>query len=111
MARENGRGQPSRWRELRQEWPICERGRRRHAQWMPNGKAIGGLQENARATRELGTRPEAKRNYDLNRAAELRLWSDHELGTQMQAAEEQAESKQGKTRLLREVSPRTRSPK
>ncbi|MGH3923842.1 MAG: AAA family ATPase, partial [Pseudonocardiaceae bacterium] len=46
---------------------------------------------------------EAERNYDLNRAAELRHGKLPELRRRLQAEEEQLAAKQGVRRLLREV--------
>jgi len=45
----------------------------------------------------------AERNYDLNRAAELRYGQITELERKLQAAEEQLRAKQGDRPLLREV--------
>lgn len=46
---------------------------------------------------------EAERNYDLNRAAELRYGEMRDVERKLEAAEEQLRSKQGQRRLLREV--------
>lgn len=46
---------------------------------------------------------EAERNYDLNRAAELRYGEITELERKLEAAEEQLATRQGRNPLLREV--------
>jgi ATP-dependent Clp protease ATP-binding subunit ClpB len=46
---------------------------------------------------------EAERNYDLNRAAELRYGQIRELERKLEAAEDQLKAKQGERPLLREV--------
>ena len=46
---------------------------------------------------------EAERNYDLNRAAELRYGQIRDLERKLQAAEDQLKAKQGERPLLREV--------
>jgi ATP-dependent Clp protease ATP-binding subunit ClpB len=73
------------------------------AQWESERQAIHKLQalreELEQARREI---EEAERNYDLNRAAELRHGRLPELERRLQAEEERLNEKQGGTRLLRE---------
>ncbi|HEY4427515.1 MAG TPA: ATP-dependent chaperone ClpB [Solirubrobacteraceae bacterium] len=73
------------------------------AQWESERQAIHKLQglrgELEQVRREI---EEAERNYDLNRAAELRHGRLPELERRLQAEEERLSQKQGGTRLLRE---------
>ena len=73
------------------------------AQWEAERQAIRKLQtlraELEEVRREI---EEAERNYDLNRAAELRHGRLPELEQRLRGEEERLEEKQGRTRLLRE---------
>jgi ATP-dependent Clp protease ATP-binding subunit ClpB len=73
------------------------------AQWESERQAIHKLQalrgELEQVRREI---EEAERNYDLNRAAELRHGRLPELERRLHAEEERLNEKQGGTRLLRE---------
>jgi ATP-dependent Clp protease ATP-binding subunit ClpB len=73
------------------------------AQWESERQAIHKLQalrgELEQLRREI---EEAERNYDLNRAAELRHGRLPELERRLRAEEERLNEKQGGTRLLRE---------
>ncbi len=73
------------------------------AQWEAERQAIHKLQslreELEQVRREI---EQAERDYDLNRAAELRHGRLPELERRLRAEEERLESKQGGTRLLRE---------
>jgi ATP-dependent Clp protease ATP-binding subunit ClpB len=73
------------------------------AQWEAERQAIRKLQalrvELDEVRREI---EDAERNYDLNRAAELRHGRLPELEARLRGEEEHLESKQGGTRLLRE---------
>jgi ATP-dependent Clp protease ATP-binding subunit ClpB len=73
------------------------------AQWEAERQAIRRLQtireEIEQVRREI---EEAERNYDLNRAAELRHGRLPELERHLQAEEERLNDKQGQLRLLRE---------
>jgi ATP-dependent Clp protease ATP-binding subunit ClpB len=73
------------------------------AQWEAERQAIRKLQslreEIEQVRREIET---AERNYDLNRAAELRHGRLPELERRLRAEEERLNDKQGGTRLLRE---------
>ncbi|HEY0361338.1 MAG TPA: ATP-dependent chaperone ClpB [Solirubrobacteraceae bacterium] len=73
------------------------------AQWETERQAIRKLQA-LRAELEEVRRDieEAERNYDLNRAAELRHGRLPELERRLEAEEERLNEKQGPTRLLRE---------
>jgi ATP-dependent Clp protease ATP-binding subunit ClpB len=73
------------------------------AQWEAERQVIRHLQalreELEQVRREI---EEAERNYDLNRAAELRHGKLPELERRLKAEEERLEAKQGEGRLLRE---------
>jgi ATP-dependent Clp protease ATP-binding subunit ClpB len=73
------------------------------AQWESERNAIRKLQalreEIEQVRRDI---EEAERNYDLNRAAELRYGRLEELERRLRAEEERLESRQGGSRLLRE---------
>ncbi len=73
------------------------------AQWEAERQAIHRLQalreEIEQVRREI---EEAERNYDLNRAAELRHGALPELERRLEAEEERLNEKQGESRLLRE---------
>jgi ATP-dependent Clp protease ATP-binding subunit ClpB len=73
------------------------------AQWEAERQAIHKLQslrgELEQVRRDI---EQAERNYDLNRAAELRHGVLPDLERRLRAEEERLESKQGGTRLLRE---------
>src|SRR4030088_3036393 len=75
----------------------------RTAQWEAERQAIHKLQalreELEQLRREI---EEAERNYDLNRAAELRHGRLPELERRLRSEEERLSQKQGGTRLLRE---------
>ena len=74
------------------------------AQWEAERQAIRRVQElRSQLERLRHEAEEAERNYDLNRAAELRYGEIRELERRLAAEEEQLASKQGKSRLLREV--------
>jgi ATP-dependent Clp protease ATP-binding subunit ClpB len=74
------------------------------AQWEAERQAIRRVQDlRSELERLRHEAEEAERDYDLNRAAELRYGEIRELERRLAAEEEQLASKQGKTRLLREV--------
>jgi len=74
------------------------------AQWEAERQAIRRVQDlRSELERLRHEAEEAERNYDLNRAAELRYGEIRELERRLAAEEEQLASKQGTTRLLREV--------
>jgi ATP-dependent Clp protease ATP-binding subunit ClpB len=74
------------------------------AQWEAERQALRKLQE-VREEIERGRQEaeQAERDYDLSRAAELRLGRLPELERRLRAEEEQLAAKQGGERLLREV--------
>jgi ATP-dependent Clp protease ATP-binding subunit ClpB len=73
------------------------------AQWEAERQAIHRLQELREEIEQLRREiEEAERNYDLNRAAELRHARLPELERRLQAEEERLNEKQGEMRLLRE---------
>jgi ATP-dependent Clp protease ATP-binding subunit ClpB len=74
------------------------------AQWEAERHALRKVQELRREIEHVRQEAEqAERDYDLNRAAELRHGRLPELERQLQAEEERLASKQGSKRLLREV--------
>jgi ATP-dependent Clp protease ATP-binding subunit ClpB len=73
------------------------------AQWEAERQAIHKLQELREELEQVRREiEEAERNYDLNKAAELRHGRLPELERRLRAEEERLEQKQGGTRLLRE---------
>jgi ATP-dependent Clp protease ATP-binding subunit ClpB len=73
------------------------------AQWEAERQAIHKLQELREELEQVRREiEEAERNYDLNRAAELRHSRLPELERRLQAEEDRLNEKQGRTRLLRE---------
>ncbi|MCU1402231.1 MAG: ClpB protein, partial [Microbacteriaceae bacterium] len=76
----------------------------KRAQWEAERQAIRKVQELRGQLEQLRREAEeAERNYDLNRAAELRYGILAEIERKLQAEEELLASKQGRQRLLREV--------
>jgi ATP-dependent Clp protease ATP-binding subunit ClpB len=74
------------------------------AQWEAERQAIRRVQDLRSELERLRHEAEAaERDYDLNRAAELRYGEILERERRLAAEEEQLASKQGETRLLREV--------
>ncbi|HUK71338.1 MAG TPA: ATP-dependent chaperone ClpB [Streptosporangiaceae bacterium] len=74
------------------------------AQWEAERAALRRVQALRREMEQVRQEAElAERDYDLNRAAELRHGKLPELQRRLQAEEEQLAAKQGKSRLLREV--------
>ncbi|BBZ06385.1 chaperone protein ClpB [Mycolicibacterium doricum] len=105
LAKETDAASKSRLDELRKELAdLRADADARHAQWEAERQAIRRVQELRGQLEQLRHQAEeAERNYDLNRAAELRYGQITELERKLQAAEEQLKSKQGKLPLLREV--------
>ena len=105
LAKETTRPARPGWRICARNWPICApRPTPLRAQWEAERQAIRRVQElRGRLEQVRHEAEEAERNYDLNRAAELRYGQLPELERRLQAAEEQLASKQGEQRLLREV--------
>jgi ATP-dependent Clp protease ATP-binding subunit ClpB len=74
------------------------------AQWEAERRALRKVQEHREELERLRQEAEqAERDYDLNRAAELRLGRIPDLERRLQAEEEQLAVRQGGRRLLREV--------
>ena len=105
LAKETDAASRSRLEELRRELAdLRAEADARHAQWEAERQAIRRVQELRGQLEQLRHEAEeAERNYDLNRAAELRYGQITELERRLEAAEAQLKSKQGTTRLLREV--------
>ena len=74
------------------------------AQWEAERQALRKVQTLREEIERIRLEAEeAERNYDLDKAAELRHGRLPELGRRLQAEEEQLAAKQGGARLLREV--------
>src|SRR5271166_2388677 len=74
------------------------------AQWEVERRALRKVQEQREELERMRQEAEqAERDYDLNRAAELRLGRIPDLERRLQAEEEQLAVRQGGRRLLREV--------
>ncbi|HEY2129445.1 MAG TPA: ATP-dependent chaperone ClpB [Streptosporangiaceae bacterium] len=74
------------------------------AQWEAERQALRRIQALREEIEQVRQQAElAERNYDLNAAAELRMGKLPELERRLHAEEEQLASRQGGTRLLREV--------
>jgi ATP-dependent Clp protease ATP-binding subunit ClpB len=74
------------------------------AQWDSERQALKRVQELRRELEQIRLEAEqAERNYDLNRAAELRHGRLPELERRLEAEEQRLTAKQGGKRLLREV--------
>ncbi|GAA4982401.1 ATP-dependent chaperone ClpB [Kitasatospora paranensis] len=76
----------------------------KHAQWEAERQAIRKVQDLRKQLEAARQDAEqAERAYDLNRAAQLRYGTVAELERRLAAEEEQLATKQGESRLLREV--------
>src|SRR5689334_19033467 len=74
------------------------------AQWETERQSLRRVQEARREIEQVKQEAEqAERNYDLNRAAELRLGQLPELERRLASEEERLAARSGGTRLLREV--------
>jgi ATP-dependent Clp protease ATP-binding subunit ClpB len=105
LAKETDQASKARLEDLRKELAdLRAEADAMLAQWEAERQAIKRVQdlrsELERVRREA---EEAERNYDLNKAAELRYGKLIELERQLAAEEERLTSKQGEKRLLREV--------
>jgi ATP-dependent Clp protease ATP-binding subunit ClpB len=105
LSKESDPASKQRLEELRKELAdLRAEADAMRAQWEAERQALKKVQtlreeiEHVRQEAE-----EAERNYDLNRAAELRHGQLPELERRLQAEEEQLEAKGGPRRLLREV--------
>ncbi|WP_216893477.1 ATP-dependent chaperone ClpB [Nocardia alni] len=105
LSKETDAASESRLGELRKELAdLRAAADARRAQWDAERQAIRRVQELRGRMEQLRREAEdAERNYDLNRAAELRYGEITELERTLRAAEEQLATKQGKEPLLREV--------
>jgi ATP-dependent Clp protease ATP-binding subunit ClpB len=104
LAQEDDPASKSRLEELRRELAdLRAESDSMRAQWEAERSAIKRVQE-LRAELEQVRREaeEAERNYDLNRAAELRYGRAADLERKLAAEEERLIAKQGAHRLLRE---------
>ena len=105
LAKEDDPASQGRLEDLRRELAdLRAQADALRAQWEAERQALRRVQalreemEQVRQEAEL-----AERDYDLNRAAELRLGRLPELERRLQAEEERLSSRQGGARLLREV--------
>ncbi|MFB6977162.1 ATP-dependent chaperone ClpB [Streptomyces scopuliridis] len=105
LAKETDPASVTRLAELRGELAdVRAEADARHAQWESERQAIRKVQElRQELERVRQEADEAERAYDLNRAAELRYGTLTDLERRLAAEEEQLRTKQGETRLLREV--------
>ncbi|MFF7409759.1 ATP-dependent chaperone ClpB [Streptomyces lydicus] len=105
LAKETDAASRKRLEELRRELSdLRAEADAMNAQWEAERQAIRRVQELRQELEQVRQEAEeAERNYDLNRAAELRYGTLTELERRLAAEEEALATKQGDTRLLREV--------
>ena len=105
LAKETDEPSKARLEELRKDLSdLRAEADAKMAQWEAERQAIRRVQElRSRLEQLRHEAEEAERTYDLNRAAELRYGEIREVERRLAAEEEQLASKQGKSRLLREV--------
>jgi ATP-dependent Clp protease ATP-binding subunit ClpB len=105
LAKETDQASKARLEDLRRELAdLRAEADAMLAQWEAERQAIKRVQElRSELERVRREAEEAERNYDLNRAAELRYGKLIELERQLASEEERLASKQGENRLLREV--------
>ncbi|MDQ1575939.1 MAG: ATP-dependent Clp protease ATP-binding subunit ClpB [Microbacteriaceae bacterium] len=105
LAKESDKGSKARLAELRKELAdLRTEADAKRAQWEAERQAIRKVQELRSRLEQLRREAEeAERNYDLNRAAELRYGILAEVERKLQAEEELLATRQGRKRLLREV--------
>ena len=105
LAKEDDQASATRLADLRKELAdLRAEADALRAQWEAERHAlrrVQGLREDMERVRQEAE--QAERNYDLNRAAELRLGKLPELQRRLAAGEESLASKHGGRRLLREV--------
>jgi ATP-dependent Clp protease ATP-binding subunit ClpB len=105
LAREEGQGTQARLEELRRELAdLRAEADSLRAQWEAERQAlrrVQALRAEMEAVRQEAE--QAERDYDLTKAAELRLGRLPELERRLAAEEDQLRSRQGTGRLLREV--------
>jgi ATP-dependent Clp protease ATP-binding subunit ClpB len=105
LAKEDDAASKSRLEELRRELAdMRAEADAVRAQWEAERHALRKVQALREEIERVRTQAEqAQRDYDLNRAAELRHGQLPELERRLAAEEEQLSAKQGTRRLLREV--------
>ncbi|HET6297820.1 MAG TPA: ATP-dependent chaperone ClpB [Kribbella sp.] len=105
LAKEEDAASKSRLEELRKELAdLRSEADAMRAQWEAERNALRKVQTLRQEMEQVRQEAEqAERDYDLNRAAELRHGRLPELERQLQAGEERLAGKQGGKRLLREV--------
>jgi ATP-dependent Clp protease ATP-binding subunit ClpB len=105
LAKEEDPASKKRLAELRKELvDLRSEADALRAQWEAERQALKKVQTLRQEIEQVRRDAEdAERNYDLNRAAELRYGRLAELQRRLEAEEEQLASKQGGKRLLREV--------
>ena len=105
LAKENDPASQGRLEELRRELAdLRAEADAMRAQWEAERQALRQVQALREELEQVRQEAEqAERDYDLNRAAELRHGQLPELERRLRAEEEQLAAKQGGERLLREV--------
>ena len=105
LAKESDQASKARLADLRKELAdLRAQADALRAQWEAERQALRRVQALREEMEQVRQEAEqAERNYDLNRAAELRLGKLPELQRRLEAEEQRLADKQGGTRLLREV--------
>jgi ATP-dependent Clp protease ATP-binding subunit ClpB len=105
LAREDSPANQARLEDLRRELAdLRAEADSLRAQWEAERQALRRVQALREEMEQVRQETEqAERDYDLNRAAELRLGRLPELERRLQAEEERLSARQGAGRLLREV--------
>jgi ATP-dependent Clp protease ATP-binding subunit ClpB len=105
LAKEKDRASQERLADLRKELAdLKAQADALRAQWEAERQALRRVQALREEMEQLRREAEqAERNYDLDRAAELRLGKIPELQRRLEAEEQRLAAKQGGARLLREV--------
>jgi ATP-dependent Clp protease ATP-binding subunit ClpB len=105
LAKESDQASKARLEDLRKELAdLRAQADALRAQWEAERQALRRVQALREQIEQVRQRAEqAERDYDLNKAAELRLGKLPELERRVEAEEERLADKQGGTRLLREV--------
>ena len=105
LAKESDQASKARLEDLRKELAdLRAEADALRAQWEAERQALRRVQALREEIEQVRQEAEqAERDYDLNKAAELRLGKLPELQRRLEAEEERLADKQGGTRLLREV--------
>ena len=105
LAKESDQASKARLADLRKELAdLRAQADALRAQWEAERQALRRVQALREQIEQVRQEAEqAERDYDLNKAAELRLGKLPELQRRVEAEEERLADKQGGTRLLREV--------